>query len=128
MLKLSRPLNYYNSENWPPIGLPNKIKVFKTEAENSNSNEYLTACDYILSSIELESNNTQYIVYPNPVSTHINIKTENISNNVKIFNLLGNLIFESIYYDIEFSIDVNDFSKGLYLIDINGKVEKVKVQ
>lgn len=126
-LYLTDKLDYYNSNNWPPIGLPNKIGTNKTEAENSNLNNYLTACDYALSSTEIDEQESSILVYPNPLkhSDKLNIITDSEINDIVILDLLGNKLFESQYHLNSFQIDMSEFTKGVYFLNINGNIKKI---
>ena len=129
-LYLIDKLDYYNLSSWPPIGLPNKIGSYKTEAENSNSHKLLTACDYALSSIEINEQESSIIVYPNPLkhSDKLNIITDSEINDIVILDLLGNKLFESKYHRNSFQIDIRGFTKGIYVVSINGNNKKIIIE
>lgn len=124
-LYLTDKLDYYNL-NWPPIGLPNKIISNIIEAENSNKNDLLTACDYIKSSVELNEDNIEFYIYPNPIKTSEKLKiiTNNNVNNVKIYDLQGNLIFENLINLNSFELDISTYITGVYILKINDVSEK----
>lgn len=126
-LYLLQKLDYYNVNNWPPIGLPRKLNEFNTEAENSNINEFLTSCDYKLSSSEALSHNNSIHIYPNPLihTDLLNVSTANNFNRIVIFDLTGNEIFTSYSNYNKFQIDISEFIKGIYFININGNVKKI---
>lgn len=125
-LYLTDKLDYYNSMNWPPIGLPNKISTNIIEAENSNKNGLLTACDYIESSVELNENKSEILIYPIPVKTSekLNITTKNNVNKVKLYDLQGNLLFENIINLNSFELDLSNYKTGVYILKINNDSEK----
>ena len=129
-LYLTDKLDYYNDMNWPPIGLPNKIGTNTTEAENSNTNDYLTACDYSLSSAEIEDQKSSIQVYPNPIKAieKLNIKSDSDFNYILIFDLLGNKLYESQLYNHNFYIDLGEFIKGVYILSVNGKTKKIIIE
>ncbi len=126
-LYILQKLDYYNENNWPPIGLPRKLNEFNTEAENSNINEFLTSCDYKLSSSEALSHNNSIHIYPNPLihTDLLNVSTANNFNRIVIFDLTGNEIFTSYSNYNKFQIDISEFIKGIYFININGNVKKI---
>ncbi len=126
-LYILQKLDYYNENNWPPIGLPRKLNEFNTEAENSNINEFLTSCDYKLSSSEALSHNNSIHIYPNPLihTDLLNVSTANNFNRIVIFDLTGNEIFTSYSNYNKFQIDISEFTKGIYFININGSVKKI---
>lgn len=126
-LYILQKLDYYNENNWPPIGLPRKLNEFNTEAENSNINEFLTSCDYKLSSSVALSHNNSIHIYPNPLihTDLLNVSTANNFNRIVIFDLTGNEIFTSYSNYNKFQIDISEFIKGIYFININGNVKKI---
>jgi len=129
-LYILQKLDYYNENNWPPIGLPRKLNEFNTEAENSNINEFLTSCDYKLSSSEALSHNNSIHIYPNPLihTDLLNVSTANNFNRIVIFDLTGNEIFTSYSNYNKFQIDISEFIKGIYFININGNVKKIIIK
>lgn len=128
-LYLENKLEYYN-EDWPPIGLPNKIEANKIEAENSNINNYLTACDYILSYIKTDFNEINIFVYPNPIynSDMISIKMEKKIGEIKIYDLLGNVLHDSFYENDIIEIDISQYHKGLYFIETGSNFSKFIIE
>lgn len=129
-LYLTKKLDYYDEINWPPIGLSNKLGSNIIEAENSNKYNYLTACDYALSSIEIEKDIISFLVYPVPVKNtdKLHISSESSSNNLVIYDLLGNQLFESQFNQNNFRIDMSKFVKGIYFIYINGGFKKIIIE
>ena len=71
--------------------------------------------------IELTSNN-QYIIYPNPSSDFITIKSSVINPQIKIYNMLGELQIETIIKQDE-KINIADFSNGIYFIRFNNDIK-----
>ena len=64
--------------------------------------------------------NEKISFYPNPVNEilHLNNNTSK-KVNVKIYSILGNLIFEKILVDITNSIDLSDFKTGTYFANFS---------
>lgn len=60
-------------------------------------------------------------IYPNPVSEFINLEIPiNIENaNISIINSVGNTIFEAKNINGKYTIDIRDFSVGVYNVNIN---------
>lgn len=69
--------------------------------------------------------NTFISIYPNPSSSHLNIKTQNGSiSSIKIFNMLGNLNCEfSEKNDSRFILNIEDYPAGIYFLEIQTKNE-----
>lgn len=60
--------------------------------------------------------NSSYL-YPNPTSSYVKIKGNNI-NCVKIYSLMGEVLFEENANRDELQIDMKKFGDGIYLIQI----------
>ena len=68
-------------------------------------------------------------LFPNPFSNQINIHIPNIPENneikVKIFNSIGRLVTNEIFYDSQaIQLNVGNYAKGIYYcsIELNGKI------
>ena len=72
---------------------------------------------------------TSFNIFPNPASSTINI-TSNITDatNVNIYDMTGRCVKNVIINDSNATINVEDLNKGVYFININGKVEKLVIE
>ena len=62
-------------------------------------------------------------IYPNPVKDILNFKGIDVTNSeVKIFNLMGQLVEESIVQNSSF--DITNLNSGIYIIEINKDNQK----
>lgn len=62
---------------------------------------------------------TSIDIYPNPATDYIEISSDNNINEIKIFNLAGNIfIDESVNSLKQFKIQVNNLSSGFYMINV----------
>jgi hypothetical protein len=69
-------------------------------------------------------------LFPNPASDFINIQAESVINEIRVFDLLGQLVFTSVGQDNSFRFNVSDWKNGIYLVQVmtsNGS-EIIKVQ
>lgn len=65
-------------------------------------------------------------IYPNPTSNVINVRSEFTIDNLSIFDLMGRTVKQQISNNKEFSLDVSDLSKGIYLVKLSsGEKEAV---
>lgn len=65
-------------------------------------------------------------VYPNPASNVINVRSEFTIDNLSVFDLMGRTVKQQISNNKEFSLDVSDLSKGIYLVKLtSGEKEAV---
>jgi len=69
--------------------------------------------------------NKQMVIYPNPASDFIIVKSNDDLQSVKIFNNLGELVFNKTITAREFRVSTAAFSAGLYLVQIDTKSERI---
>ncbi|MFH1051777.1 MAG: T9SS type A sorting domain-containing protein [bacterium] len=60
----------------------------------------------------------EYSVYPNPVNDILHIEANEELGNVKIYNILGSLVFDEIIYYKQSRINLELLPSGLYICDI----------
>lgn len=80
-------------------------------------------------SVDKKFNNTEVLVYPNPVKSSLSIKMNNLSK-VQILDLSGRIVTSVNSKKSEMSIDVNHLNNGVYFlktIDANGNSITKKV-
>ena len=65
------------------------------------------------------------MVYPNPAQTVINLSNSTELGSIKVFNNLGQIVFNTVEAKSLLSIDMNAFSKGLYFIEIENNEGKL---
>ena len=65
-------------------------------------------------------------VYPNPASNVINVRSEFTIDNLSVLDLMGRTVKQQISNNKEFSLDVSDLVKGVYLVKLSsGEKEAV---
>jgi aminopeptidase N len=74
-----------------------------------------------------------YIVFPNPASHEFIIDSENKQlTKIKIFDAIGNLVFDDTMQKGEIKLNATDFPNGLYLVifetDTNKYIEKLIIR
>lgn len=76
-----------------------------------------------------EASKNNYSLYPNPASNYVRINS-GITDEAKvcIYDMTGRLVKEVNISEINTTIDLNDINKGVYFVDVNGKVEKLIVE
>ena len=75
-----------------------------------------------------------FSIYPNPVSSIINIRVNNKisfteNDSITLFNILGKSVYKQNIESQNTSIDLSTYSKGIYLLhsEINGISQTFKV-
>lgn len=79
--------------------------------------------------LDLKDNNADdnsVNVFPNPTNDYINIKDNNIKN-VKIYSVMGDILFEENTNSNDLQIDMRIFGNGIYLIQVVTETE-IKTQ
>ena len=70
-----------------------------------------------------------YSIYPNPATSSINIKSNiSESTDVNIYDMTGRCVKNVVISNNNATINVEDLNKGVYFININGKVEKLVIE
>jgi len=89
----------------------------------------------VINSIEKPDLHTSLIVYPNPATSHLYIKNNNVISQpslYKIFNLLGGLVqsysLQSTSENV-YDMDVSSLTNGIYLLEYTqeGKIQHKKI-
>jgi polyhydroxybutyrate depolymerase len=82
-------------------------------------------------SIQQQSDISNIEVFPNPASSYITVKS-NFAEQIEIYNLQGKLIFSQEYTTEKNTINIQDFSPGLYILKLYGNAshhyEKLIIQ
>lgn len=109
-LTTSKPYRYYRfvlSEAWTP----NQKYTALIELDFTIDNSVL--------SNQKNTLKETFSAYPNPTNSVLNISNDNINiKNVKLIDITGKVIYNN--YNVE-SIDVRNYSKGLYILKIESK-------
>ena len=77
--------------------------------------------------IDLPAENSNFVLFPNPVNNEFKISLQNTENaEIEIFDLQGRILQKQIIYNSnEVSVNVTQLTKGLYFCKINnGKTSK----
>ncbi|WP_431241768.1 PKD domain-containing protein [Flavobacterium sp. P21] len=72
----------------------------------------------------------ELVVYPNPTNGILNLKLDsNIKSDVRLFNVLGQQMLNTIFEGTEQQLDLNNLGKGIYLLQVetDGKITTKKI-
>lgn len=87
-----------------------------------------TGCSFV--SIDENTPDNTFTLYPNPVNDNINIQLKDINNaSIAVFDCLGKKISETIPSALITDINLSDLSSGIYIIQViqSGKVSSQKL-
>lgn len=99
--------------------MDNLLAVFWVQ--NKTTGEVLQSgtVDELTSSIkEKTENETQVIIYPNPANDAVNVVSNKEFTQLKVFNLLGQLIFNKEVKAKEYTINTSHLNPGLYIVQL----------
>ena len=126
------PYALYDIDEWEWIDLTAKTEYYAIAQGKNVNGEWgeITKVEFVTSLedvIEFVENN--FKIYPNPATSHINIKSEMTGKGeVGIYDMTGRLVKNVCVSDLSnATINLSDIEKGIYLININGKKEKVVI-
>lgn len=110
-------------------GLPNGNYTSVVEiGSNDPSQEYseVTVNLTVVTSIENNENSIGIMTYPNPATQNVNIKSNSTIENIVLFNMTGQLVKNVNVNASSATLDVNNLSKGSYLMEIHSGSNIVK--
>lgn len=81
----------------------------------------------MMTGITSYENQTQINVYPNPNKGQFTIENTNTLNTVKIYNLLGNCVYEKNKIE-GYSLKINGLATGVYFLQINSSENIVQTK
>ena len=81
------------------------------------------ALNNALSLDNLEANNLETKIYPNPASNKLHISIPSGENNVeaRFYTILGKEVLKFNLYKIENQVDISSLNQGLYILTLNSK-------
>lgn len=91
---------------------------------------------YFSSDSSLTDSTTTYIdinknyelnIFPNPAKKSFTIESKE-NGKIKIYDLLGNVILTTIKKEKELNINTSFLTKGIYLIELNKKIQKISIK
>ncbi|OGU42619.1 MAG: hypothetical protein A2X61_00620 [Ignavibacteria bacterium GWB2_35_12] len=73
---------------------------------------------------QIETNDS-FSLYPNPSSDYVFIKCRDgaLNHNIKIYDILGNAVWQGIIKGESMRIDVSSFPVGVYFLQVNGSTK-----
>lgn len=109
--------------------------VLASELTAANNTGFIEFQEANFTTIEATANtiseklNTKITIYPNPVSSILNIQESSVESirSIRLIDMTGKTIFEDKYRK---SIDVSNFKKGIYILQLtlsNGKISSERI-
>ncbi len=126
--------NWASWNNWCPGDvIPNRIialgdvetgehqfKLFVPDGQFNNSDDQIIISAFLYSADQVPLDNEDftvidYAIYPNPTTDFVRVEASEEINNIRIFNLLGELVLESNLSEV----NVSELQTGSYVIELN---------
>ena len=114
---------------WVAVDFPNESNLTNVPAgdyllkvsDNNNCRGYFDIHVPTISSLDKETNDEDYIIYPNPVNDWVHIESSITKgpHHVKVRDLTGHLVKSLTLYIEKAKINLEDVPSGLYLIEIH---------
>lgn len=101
------------------------IDCYAAPIKSKYGNEFFVKYYYSTDAVD-ENQATEVSIYPNPTNGNLKIEAEGIEN-IMIFNLVGQKIFEESVTGDEYIIDMDRFGSGIYMVKVqcvNGSITK----
>ncbi len=64
-------------------------------------------------------------LYPNPANNQVTVESDSIINTLEIFDLTGKKVYSKFINSLNTTIDIAEFSKGIYLVKVDEKISKL---
>ncbi len=62
-----------------------------------------------------------FSIFPNPASEKIQIRSDRVFEEVRIFNTAGRLVYEGVPYSQEIDLDISRYENGMYFVLIRNR-------
>ena len=123
------PYALYDIDEWEWIDLTAETEYFAIAQGKNVNGEWgeITKIEFkttLEGTIEIVENN--FNIYPNPATTSIIIEGAE-EGMARIFDMTGRCVKEVNVVD-NTTVNIEDLNKGVYIININNKVEKLVVE
>jgi hypothetical protein len=72
---------------------------------------------------------TDFTYYPNPVNDILSISTASTVDNIKVYNMLGQMVVETAPKVSNPQVDMNELQSGVYLVtlEVEGSLQTFRV-
>lgn len=110
-------------EEWPSLRTNYNVLIYdeRWQLDDYGSLQLLCKYEYDYTNINdsaIEAEDTDIVVYPNPVSDVLKIKTDDYKS-VEIIDMTGKIVFSSEVENI-LDVDVKEFETGVYFLKLHG--------
>ena len=119
----------YDEDEWLWDELP-PLTDYYAVAVGMNTDDVMGELTVVPFRTEMEScvelENIKFEITPNPAKSTVNINM-NGSAQISIFDMTGRCV-KQVAINGHSTIDIDDLDKGVYLVDVNGRVERLVIE
>jgi hypothetical protein len=101
--------------------------VFVYGDENLNNDTCAFTFGESSASVQLSEQSDKFSIYPNPAVNQVQIKTNHnhVGSNFYVYDFTGKMVFTGLLMAENTTVDMSEFSSGMYLIKIGSDVRDV---
>ena len=92
--------------------------VSYNDSDTCESDPTNTACEVVMLGTGQQEEAQNIHVYPNPVNDLLNIESEEMIREVRLYNPLGEMVVKLEIGNLEGKVDVSGLEKGLYFVEV----------
>lgn len=108
--------DYLNSSAEPATQL-GSVNYYAIDADNRYYiDDFKLVEGNLLSTDSFET--ISFNVYPNPVQDKLNIQSQDVVDQVAIYNVLGKLVYQGSPNIVSPSVDMSNFNSGVYFVEV----------
>jgi len=86
---------------------------------------HIASIDIITGIIKHELNSPKIKVFPNPSSDFVNVESESNLGTINLFDVTGNLVYQSFATGNKSQLPIKELSKGVYFLKSEKHIEKI---
>jgi len=105
-----------------PAGLANNtypIKIKIDVTEDVYKTEIELPCTFVVNKNSVEKYTIKTVVYPNPATNSVTVKSNQIINNVQVINFVGQTVISTPVNKDQININTSNLSSGIYFLRVN---------
>lgn len=90
-------------------------------------NFFLLGCDDLITGMD-EAIENEVKIFPNPTNNILNVNVTSLEENIQIYNVLGELVYQNANPSLSNRIDVSELTKGMYIVKVGNVSERVVIK
>ncbi len=117
--RLNETVYNLKSENESLILVLQELDIINS---NNSKSTFIKIEKELISNIHKLDSTFKFLIYPNPTSSFINIKTLGLPYKLELYDYSGRKVIEKIgIFEIDYNLDVSELPQGLYTLKVDNK-------